>query len=240
MELLRHNQFDRALADADALVRLDPDNPLYRKRHAQIAFSAGRFADAEREARDLLRQSPAEPAVQLLLVEACRAQKKFAEAAGLLDDFLKAHPDRASALFTRGVLYCDMDEPEKAIPVLRRAMERDPGWRRSAGYQLSLALARAGHADEAARVTAEVRKLQDAQVLAEELTAQPKNAELHVRAARAFAANGEDARALQTLQRALAIDPDYAPAHAALADYYDRHGDPGRAAEHRRRAGAKS
>jgi Tfp pilus assembly protein PilF len=39
------------------------------------------------------------------------------------------------------------------------------------------------------------------------------------------------------LARVLERHPDHRGAHAALADYYDRIGQPARAAEHRQRAG---
>jgi Tfp pilus assembly protein PilF len=44
---------------------------------------------------------------------------------------------------------------------------------------------------------------------------------------------------LRWLNSALKEDPHYAPAHKALADYYQRHGDFNRAAQHRQKAGGK-
>ena len=50
--------------------------------------------------------------------------------------------------------------------------------------------------------------------------------------------NGQDREAARWLTGALQLDPNYAPAHEGLAEYYERAGDPERAAEHRRRAAA--
>ena len=54
--------------------------------------------------------------------------------------------------------------------------------------------------------------------------------------AEALLAAGQEEEGLRLLAALLEQDPGFAPAHAALASYYERQGQPGRAAEHRRRA----
>ena len=61
---------------------------------------------------------------------------------------------------------------------------------------------------------------------------------LHVETARIMQTVGQDDLSLAWLLSALKQDASFAPAHAALAEYYERHGDAGQAAEHRRLAGA--
>jgi Tfp pilus assembly protein PilF len=67
----------------------------------------------------------------------------------------------------------------------------------------------------------------------------PRDPALRVEAAAIFLRSGEEQEGLRWLDMALHLDGGYRPAHQALADYFERHGQPERAAHHRRLARAQ-
>jgi tetratricopeptide (TPR) repeat protein len=234
----RDERHEDALADARWLLQKEPDSPDARRQVASLLFSLGRFDEAEREYRAVLAQRPDDPNVLLLLAEVRRAQGAGADAAALADQVLRQDPQSPRALMLRGILYREAGEPERAVEVLRRVVATDPTRRRTATYELSLALERAGRTEEARQAMAEVRRLQDSEVLQTASETQPENLALKVQAAEALLQSGETQRALDLLDQALERDPSYAPAHRLLADYFERQGDLRRAAQHRRAAQA--
>jgi predicted Zn-dependent protease len=225
-----------ALADARWLLGRDPGNPAARRQVAALCFTLGQFDEAESEARKVLAQRPDDHNVLLLLAEVRRAQGDGLGAAALADRVLRQDPHSFPALMLRGILYREAGEPGRAVEALREVVARDPTRRRTANYELSLALERVGRPDEARQAMAEVRRLQDAEVYATASESQPDNVALKVRAAEALLAAGETQKALQFLDQALERDPSCRPAHRLLAEYFERHGDPVQAAQHRRAA----
>jgi predicted Zn-dependent protease len=226
-----------ALADARHLLELTPGDPALLRQVAVVAFAAGRLAEAEQACRAYLEKDPGQPTTVRLLANVYRARGNFTRAAALIDELLRREPDSFPVLMFRAVLYQDAGQPDKAIPLLQRVVKGDPTRRRTARYQLSLALAQAGREEEARRVMAEVRAMQEAEVLDTARTLQPDNLALQVRAAEALLADGKTEQGLALLQKVLRRDPANGPAHRALARHYDRHGQPDKAVEHRRRAG---
>src|SRR5205823_4457765 len=144
------------------------------------------FDEADQLCRRCLRRQPGDPWLTYLLAKIGHARGAAGEAPALLDDLLQRYPEFGRALLLRGVLYneagesdkaipllrrvssLDRDlllqaarykkagEPDKAIPLLRQVSSLDQG--REARYQLGLALARTGQAEEARRLMAEVQK----------------------------------------------------------------------------------
>jgi tetratricopeptide (TPR) repeat protein len=237
MEMHRQReQYEQALADGRRVLELDPDDLALRQRVAGFCFSAGRFEEAEREYRRCLEAQPNAPELLTLLAQARQAQGDQAGAAALLDRVLAAHPQFTRALMARAILYDTTGEPAKAIPLFRQVLALDKGRQRTARYQLSLALERVGQSEEARRVMAEVRNMQDAEVLDVASKVQPDNLDLQVQAARAQLAVGATAAGLKMLEDVLARDPNQRAAHAVLADHFERTGQADRADRHRRAA----
>lgn len=172
-----------------------------------------------------------------MLAQALRARGDAAGAAAALDAILKDHPRLTGPLLSRADLFVAAGEPAKAVPLLRAVFENDPQQRRAAGYQLAVALEQAGQAGEAAKVRAEVRRLQDVEIARDAITSRPDDLGLRVRLAEQLLADGHTADGLGLLEQVLARDPVFAPAQRALAAHYEKAGDPARAATHRRLAG---
>lgn len=233
-QLKRHEE---AYADARRLLELEPGDDDLRRTTLGQAFSVGRFADAEVLCRDLLAQHPDDRRLKSLLAEIRRARGDDAGAGQLLDELIRSDPNDYASLQARGILDDETGHPDRAVPLLRRVFDEDPSRRRPAGYQLAVALEKVGQADEAKKVLAEVRRLQDVEIATEAMKTQPDNLALHVQLAEDLLRAGHTNDGLAVLERVLRRDPNFAPAHRALAAHYERAGNPEQAARHRRLAG---
>ncbi len=236
-EHFRKRKDPRAYADARRLSDRSPDDFALRRTAMNQAFSYGYFAESEELCRACLREKPGDTALLVMLAETRRAQGDGPGAAAILDDVLAANPGQAVGMQARALLYEEAGEFAKAVPLLREAYRLDEKQRRSIGYLLSVALDRAGQPEEARRVLAEVRLLQEVQIIGETLQGQPDNLELRVRLAQAYLDAGRAKEGADQLQAILGRNPAFAPAHAALAAYYEQQGQADLAAAHRRRAG---
>ncbi len=232
---LRMKRLPSALEHARRLLELDPDNHALRLQAAQWALTTGSLDEAERHCRHGLEAQPGRREWLYLLASVHHRQGRNAEAAELVD---RVYPTFPGAVLLRGQLHLEAGAPERAVPLLRQVLAQGSDeQRQTARYHLSLALARTGQADEAARLMAEVQARQALELLAKD--SHKDNPELRLRAAEALLAAGQTAEALRLLDELLRQDPHHAAAHRLLASHYERQGQPERAAEHRRRAGPK-
>src|SRR4029077_17710062 len=107
-----------------------------------------------------LKMQPNNVEVWALLVGIYRSQGRRADAVALADRIVRASPDFLPGLMLRSELHLDQGEYEPAIRLLRHAATRPKQDGVTATYQLSIALARAGHDAEAKQVLAELRARQ--------------------------------------------------------------------------------
>jgi predicted Zn-dependent protease len=227
---------EAALEAGRHLLSLDPTNGTVRTQVAQVCLSLGRFDEAERECRRSLQDTPGEPVAQVVLAKALSEKGDRAAAEALVEDLLARRVTTAEVLMLRAVLYLDADQPDKAVPVLRQLVDGWPGQKRFALYQLVIALKRAGLEEEAARQEHLLRELQDVEVLLQDSNSNPHNLPLRVRAAEALFAADREREAVALLQAALERDPRYPEAHRLLAAWFEKAGQPVKAAHHRRLA----
>jgi tetratricopeptide (TPR) repeat protein len=163
----RQRLMEAALADGQRALELDPfDNPLAQEV-VWLLLQVGRFEEADQLCRRCLERQPGDPWLTYLLAEIGHARGAATEAQALLDGLLQQHPRFTEGLLLRAVLYNEAGEPDKAVPLLRQVLELDRSYRQEARYQLSLALARTGHAEEAQRLMAEVEKANRDRLLGE-------------------------------------------------------------------------
>jgi predicted Zn-dependent protease len=232
-------RLELALADTQRLLELEPNNLDLLRQLAGRYFETGRFAEAEQTCLRSLKHDCKDPGMRALLAQAYRAQGETTRASEVLDELLGEDPRNPKALLGRAILYCDANQADRAIPLLQQFLEVDPRQERTALYHLSIALTRVGRLEEAEKMRARVRQLQDAGVLLGDSKTVLNNLELQLRTARALFVSGEDRKAVDVLAGVLRQDPGHASAHRLLADYYERCGESQRAAEHRRQAGAE-
>jgi len=226
-------KLSKAYPDGRRLLDLTPTDGRLRRALVGQAVSLGAYEDAESLCRECLRDEPGDRDLLSMLAECRRARGDLTEAGEILDRLLKDFP-----LYTPAILYLDSGQPEKAIPLFREVLRLDKTRQRSAGYQLAIALERSGKAEEAKQVTAGFRRLQDVEVFADAIKAQPDNLELRVRLGERLLAEGHTQDGLSYLHAVIAENPAYGPAHLALAKHYEQQGQAERAAEHRKLAGS--
>jgi Tfp pilus assembly protein PilF len=225
---------ESALADGQRVLELNPTDDVVRREVAWLALTVGRYADAEAECRRSLGAAPGDPWLNYLFAKILHAQDRRTEAAAVLDPVVREQPGFAEAFVLRAMLYHEADQPAQAVPLLRHALNQKGCPRRDCLYRLGLALAATSKADEARKVLAEVDLLNLTGAVANDHF--PNNPAMRVQIAEAMLGVGRTADANAELDAVLAAAPDFAPAHRVKALYYDRTGQPDRAAEHRRRA----
>lgn len=240
-------QKDREKAFADGLRLLTIENTGSPARKAayvelrrtvmNLALSVGQYEHAEAQCRAVLAETPSDRGLRSMLANILRSRGDIAGAGVVLDKLLADHPDFASAKLARGINYLEAGAPEKAVPLLSEVFNSDRTVQRTAGHQLVIALERTGQAEEAKRVAAEVRKLQDVDTFGEAMKSQPDNLDIRVRLAERLLADGHTQDGLANLNAVLSIEPKNRAAHLTLASHYERQGQPAKAAEHRTLAG---
>jgi Tfp pilus assembly protein PilF len=226
---------ETALADGRRALELHAPNDGVRREVVWLALQVGRHADAEADCRQCLAAAPSDPWLNYLLARILHARGRRAEAEAALEPVVRAQPGFADALLLRATLYHEAGRPDRAVPVLRHALEQKGCPRRDCLYRLGLALAATGQAEEARKVLAEVDLLNLNWAVTNDHF--PNNPAMRVQIAEAMLGVGRASEANAELDAVLAVAPDFAPAHRVKALFYERTGRPDRAAEHRRRAG---
>src|SRR5262249_16152071 len=168
-----------------------------------------------------------------------KLQPDGVEAARILDDLLTRFPDDPPVLLERGRLALRTGEAARAESWLRRAAELAP-WEYKVQYTLLQALPHQGKLTDADQVEKTVRRLEETSqrlhVFDEKLKKEPYNMSNHCAVAQLFLGVGNHKEAVRWLQTALKIDPHQPLANLLLADYYDKSGEPGKAARYREAA----
>jgi tetratricopeptide (TPR) repeat protein len=231
-----------ALHDYEKAVELRPSGEA-RLGLARALYHAGRPWEAALRYEKVRRTLPAAPEVLLGLARCRFALHETDEARRLLDELLAWRPDHADALAERGRLAYREGQAEEAEGWLRRAATAAPAWD-CVPHRLLYQYLRAAQKDEEAGRWLGALRAREAEALrVDRLVLQtnrdPGNLALRFEAALALMRLGRERDGVAGLFVVLEQDPRHGPAHAALADYFERAGQPRRAARHRR-AGAET
>jgi tetratricopeptide (TPR) repeat protein len=234
-------QVRKAAEDLRRVIERDPGRGEARWRLVLCLLDAGSYDEALPHLEHLDRQRPDDPDVRVRLARCHSLLGRDEQARQILDAVLEGHPEHGLALRTRGQFALVDRQPAEAERWLRRAVKVWPD-----DYQAQWLLFRSlqdqNKADQARaqrRVAEEVKNRAErlGELTSRQLTINPLDPALHYEMGVLLLRSGHEDTAAGWLLSALRLDPNHGPAHAALADYYERRGDPGRAAEHRRRAG---
>jgi tetratricopeptide (TPR) repeat protein len=226
-----------ALRDYEQAVELSPTFEA-RLGLAGALYRVGRPWDALREYERLRPARAAHPDVLLGLARCRYALHEVDEARRLVDELLGRHPDHAAALLERGRLGLHAGQLAEAEGWLRRAAEAAPRHDCEALRALGRCL-EAQHKTEDARRCLDRLGEREADVLGLErrvlqANREPGNVTLRWEVGRELMRLGRDEDAVGVLLFVVEQQPRLGPAHAALADYFERTGQPDRAARHRR------
>ena len=228
----RHKEL--ALADGQRVIGLEPNDEATAQKVVWLCLASGRFEEANRICRSHLEHKPDDPELLHLQARVCHSLGDRHEAVLVLEKLLSIRPNFAPGLLILAILHYEANEPDKAIPLLRKLVAQKDGSPKEARYHLSLALAKAGLTEEAKRVMAEVQWMNF-----ERDTAQPGEKDsmaVRVRRAELLIGCGRTDEAIASLQSLLIEDPKNFDAHRILAIYYDQKGESAKSALHRRRS----
>jgi tetratricopeptide (TPR) repeat protein len=234
-------QYDRAEADYRRALEIDPADTTARLGLAQILLDIRNNSREAAEHYERLWATKHEGTIALGLARSWRLLGRAADARRLLDDWLSLHSTDAPALAERGRLALDEQATEEGITLLRRAIALAP-YLRDANYTLYLELTKQGRIAEAEVCQERMKQAKKARDelahLTQQLGAAPDDADLRCRIAQIFLNYGDGEEGVRWLLTTLQNHPRHAPSHRVLAEYYQKHGQNDRAAEHRRLADA--
>ena len=164
---------------------------------------SGRLAEAEAEARRLLRDFPAEAAVNDILAGILMAQGRLDEAVPLYQNVVAARPDHADAHFALGNIYLYKGNPQAAVEHYSKALDLRPGLT-EAQTNLGAAYLALGSTDKAI------------QILAKAVELGPNSADAHTNLGIALKTAGRTQEAVRSFRKALEIAPQDAETHNNL------------------------
>lgn len=229
-----------AREDAERALALAPANYSARLSLAQILMQLTEFQEAEKVFEQLAQSYPRDPVVAMGLAQAKgKVHPEGDEAARILDDLVTRFPDDSPVLLERARLALQSGEPARAEGWLRKAAESAP-WEYQIQYSLLQSLRQQGKQKEADQVEKTVRRLEEASdrlnKFHEMLKKEPYNLSNHCAIAQILLDVGNQKEAVRWLQTALKIDPRQPLANRLMADYYDKIGEPRKAARYREAA----
>jgi tetratricopeptide (TPR) repeat protein len=229
-----------ALHDYEKAVELSPSDEA-RVGLAGALYRAGRPWDAALQYEQVRRRRPEAPDVLLGLARCRYALHDPDEARRLLDELVARRPEDAAALAERGRLAYQAGQTDEAESWLRRAAAAAPPCDCVPQRLLYQYFQAARKDEEARRWLGRLRQREEEVLRVDRLVLRtnrdPRDLALRFEAALALMRVGREQRGVAGLFVVLEQDPRHGPAHAALADYFERTGQPRRAARHRR-AGA--
>jgi tetratricopeptide (TPR) repeat protein len=220
------DQLDKALDLLAKLEKLDPDNPAIPERIALDLARAGRFADAEKRARDLAGKRPENRAIRRLLAQVLFEKGSSPEGEKILRALIVEDPDDDA---TRRALTGELMR-ERRFPEAKTFLE--DGVRR-AGEDPKKIPAR----DAATVELGYLAVLQKDYPLAQQILTPlaVKQGTVNPRALRILATAAREkedfAGALQALRAAAAAEPDKSEWAALVAEFQYRSGDKKKAEE---------
>ncbi len=112
----------------DAFARLGslPPSVEIHELLAEIHRNQGRHLEAAKELREALQLSPGNPRLLRHLAASLHVSRDYQAARPLLEDLVKREPDSAHLNFLLGDCLLNLQEPERAIAYLKKAVEREP------------------------------------------------------------------------------------------------------------------
>lgn len=222
-----------------AALERDPNLDAARLGLAEILRKDGRPRDAEPEYERYLSRNGKD--VVALVGAARNAVALDNEPAAIrhLEQALAVAPDDSEALRELAAIDQRHGNYARALERLNRALRTDP-FDIEALYSRSLALARLGRTNDS---RADQRKMHELKREREELVkmrdqllTEPRNVDVQYRLARWYLSHGREEEGKRMAELIVASHTDFGPANRLLADFYDRHGDVGRANFYRMRA----
>jgi tetratricopeptide (TPR) repeat protein len=231
------HEFHKAAADYRRVVELDPER---REAHGQLArclLDLGQYPEALPHLEEACRRQPDDPNVRVFLARCLAELGHKDQAQQILDGVLSEHPKHGLALRQRGQQALREGQLAEAERWLQQALRVLP-YDYEANSSLLECLQQQGESAKAQAQQERVEQLKKLlqrvrEISAEQLPARPHDPALHCELGKLLLDLGRTDIGLNWLRSALEQNPRCRPAHAALAEYFQRQGDPDKAAYHR-------
>lgn len=118
---------EKALADFNAAIELDPTNPEYRLTRADFYNNQQKYDEAIADIDAVIEQHPEAAGSYLVKSALYRQQGKYAEALATLDKAAELAPSAPGVAQQRGEIYSVQGEFPKAIEQFSKVLEMHPG-----------------------------------------------------------------------------------------------------------------
>lgn len=212
--------YPKALELLERLRRADSANALVVDRIALDLLRGGRFADAEKRAREIAASRPEDRAARRTLAAALDAEGKNAESAAMLRKLIDEDPDDPTAALTLAFQLSSAGHGDEGVAVLRRFADRLTGNAQKA------ALLREVRSETAALLYRD-RKIDDARGIAATTAVEPGS--VAERSMGILLETARDAKkpeeGLAWARKAAAAEPKNPDWKAAVAEFQIRAGD---------------
>jgi tetratricopeptide (TPR) repeat protein len=229
--------FDAAVNDYRRVLNLSPGQDSIRLRLVEILLKIRRPEEAAPYAAEAYRHNPTDAAAVLAAARCWREIGQLDEARAALAGMTDQQRQTPAVQAERAHLALQAGEAAEAEILFRTALRSLPR-ERAVLYGLQQALSRQGKTAEAEKTATALAQVdQDGRRMNKLMTilaTQPGNADLRHECGVIFLRNGLEEDGLRWLAMALESDPRHRPTHAQLAEYFDRNGQPERAAPHRK------
>lgn len=121
-----HNDFYKAQQYTDLVLQEDPNNQAALAMQATLLIEAWKLQEAVDLCKKLRRQFTGDTEIALTLGRALLLQRAYSQALTLAKELQQEHPDLGSAYLLEADVYFWDQQPEKATPLIKKALELDP------------------------------------------------------------------------------------------------------------------
>ena len=236
--LERLNNRRGAMDDYQRALELDPALVDVQLHIAEMLMDENQPLDAIPYLEPLHKRFPDRADILARLGQCRYMQGQPAEARQLLEAAAEQRPDDSTLLLYLAKLDLDQGKPVAAEARLRHALEVEPS-DAEARFTLVTALQYQDHRNEAAQALAQYEKqkkiqIRVTQMLNDEASHPSQGPNVPAEIGTLLLDLGRKQQGIYWLEQALQRDPRHQASHKALADYYEKQGEPERAAVHRR------
>ncbi|RVU42296.1 tetratricopeptide repeat protein [Lujinxingia sediminis] len=204
---IRAGQISEADAVARRMIDARPDNLDHRAAQLEVTIAQGRFEDAVRGARDILRKDERHVEAMFQMARANFRLERYELGRSILTSALKLAPERADLFYLFGVIEWELENTDGAIANFEKAVDLQPFFP-EARNNLAVLLHEAGDFPGA------ISHLQKA---VEDF---PEFKEAYVNLGNALKGAAKYGEAEAAFNRAIAIDGGFADAHFNLGILY--------------------
>lgn len=228
------------LSALEAAQKLAPDNPEILGWIGKTLGAIQRNQQALEALEKALAYVPNQPDWELALAIVLDRLGRHGEALERLTAILERNPKDSQAIGERGRIYLLNQELPKAFSDLDTALRLEPG-NVIAADNLRKTLFEMGKEKEARELGNRIPQMEKDQsrireLIQMEIQKKPNDPDVMHELATILLRAGYPQSAVFWVKKALAISPNHGPSHELIAGYYEATGNPGLAADHKRKA----